>query len=252
MKSKEDIFTHELEVFRTEVHSGIQFLYAYWTMNTILAENKTALNIVNRTSLFWNTNLGALNTSVFIVLGRIFDQNSNHNIDKLLNIAQNNSIIFSNEALEARKRKGSANAEEWIDDYMKTVYVPTSKDLRNLRKNVKKYRSIYMNKYLDIRRKIHAHKELSKDDDIKKLYSQTNIREMEKLFIFLYRIYNALWELYYNGNKPTLKPMKYSIRSMRKANAPKWQIKSVQERIVKDTQDFFEILLSCRPTTGWS
>lgn len=242
MKTKEAKFRNELEVFRTEVEASIQFFYTDLAINAVLGDNKEALKIVNRTPLFWRTNVGSLQTSFFIVLGRIFDQKSNHNVDKLLKVAQNNSIIFSTEALERRKREESANANEWIDDYMKDVYVPSADDFRRLRKYVNKYRTIYKDKYRDIRRKVHAHKELSKAEDVQKLYAKTNIREMQKLIIFLNRLYVALWELFHNGHKPTLRPMKYSVKSMRMAKTPEWQSKHVQERIVNETEKFFEIL----------
>ena len=244
MKTKEDKFRHELEVFRTEVEFSIQFFYTDLTINAVLGDNKEALKIVNLTPLFWRTNVGSLQTSFFIVLGRIFDQKLNHNVDKLLQTAQNNSIIFSAEALERRKREENANANEWIDDYMKDVYVPSAGDFRRLRKYVNKYRTIYKDKYRDIRRKVYAHKELSKREDVQKLYSKTNIREMQKLIIFLNRLYVALWELFHNGHKPTLRPMKYSVKSMRMAKVPEWQIKHVQERVVNETQKIFEILTS--------
>jgi hypothetical protein len=150
MKEREDIFSHELEVFRIEVESAIQFFYAYLSINASLADNEKALQIVNEAPLFWRTNVGALQTSFFIVLGRVFDQNSNHNIDRLLRVAQDNADIFSKKALELRKRKSSKNANEWIDDYMKDVYVPTINDFRRLRKYVSKYRKIYVNRYRDI------------------------------------------------------------------------------------------------------
>lgn len=246
IKVREDMFTHELEVFRTEVDSAIQFFYAYLTINATLADNKKAHGLVNKTPLFWVTNIGALQTAFFITLGPIFDQKSEHNVDKLLKVAQeqyqDQYIIFSAKALEARKRDGSANAEQWIYKYMKDIYVPTAHDFRRLRGYVKKYRRIYENGYRDIRKKIYAHKELSKLEDVQRLYAKTNVREMQKLFIFLNRFYQALWQLFINGRKPTLKPMKYSVASMRKEEIPKWQSRHIQQEIVDETERFFKIL----------
>lgn len=247
MKTKEDKFQHELEVFQTEVESGIQFFYIYLAFNSVLSENKQALNIVNLTPLFWLTNVGALQTSSFIVLGRIFDQDpkSKHNIDRLLRVAQEHSDIFSAEALEVRKRAGSVNANEWISDYMKDVYVPSADDFRRLRKYVSKYRKIYEKTYRDIRHKIYAHKELSDKTNVDNLFAQTNTVEMQKLLIFLNRVYEALWQLFHNGRKPTLRAMKYSVSSiMKNVQAPEWQSRQIQERVVHETQKFFDILLS--------
>ncbi len=242
MKTKEDKFTHELEVYRTEVQSAIQFFYSFLAINASLAGNKKALDIVNKSPLFWNTTIGALQTSLFIALGRVFDQQSAHNVDRLLKVAHENSEIFASKALEGRKRAGSVNADEWIGEYMVGVYVPTASDFRRLRSHVKKYRKIYEAGYRDIRRKVYAHKELSVADEIQALYAKTNIREMQKLLIFLNQLYVALWELFHNGRKPVLRPMKYSVASMRKAQTPEWQSKHVQERIVAETEKFFRLI----------
>lgn len=242
MKTKEDKFLNELEVYRTEVESAIQFLYASLSVNACLADNRRVLDLVNRAPLFWRTNIGALQTSLFITLGRIFDQQSNHNIDRLLRIAQENAEIFSTEVLEGRKRAGSQNADEWIEEFMRGTYVPTAGDFRRLRGYVKKYRKIYETGYRDIRRKVYAHKELSKAEDVEKLYAKTDIREMQKLLIFLNRLYQAIWQLFHNGRKPILRPMKFSVASMRKAETPIWQSKDVQERVVHETEQFFKLL----------
>jgi len=245
MKTKEDEFKHEIEVFRTEVESGIRFFYMYLAFNSVLSKNKQALKIVNLTPLFWNTHVGALQTSLFIVLGRLFDQKSNHNVDRLIGVAQKHSDIFSAEALIARKLSCSANAGEWINDYMKGVYAPTSNDFRRLRKYVSKYRKIYESTYRDIRHKVYAHKELSNKADVHNLFARTNIREIQKLLIFLNRVHEALWQLFHNGRKPTLRAMKYSVSSiMKNVLAPEWQRREIHELAVHETQNFFDILLS--------
>jgi len=244
MRTKEEIFLNELEVYRTEVESAIQFLYTDLTINACLADNKRALELINRTPLFWVTNVGALQTSFFITLGRIFDQDSAHNVHRLLRVAQENAEIFSADALKTRKIRGSSNADEWITEYMRSVYVLTADDFRRLRGYVKKYRKIYVTGYRDIRRKVYAHKELTKAEDVHALFAKTTIKEMQKLLIFLNGLYQALWQLFYNGRKPVLRPMKYSVESMRKAETPKWQSQYVQERVVNETAEFFKLLVT--------
>ncbi|MDO8445919.1 MAG: hypothetical protein Q7T53_07460 [Deltaproteobacteria bacterium] len=242
MKTNEDKFTSELEIYCTEVEAAIKFFYSFLAVNASLADNKRALDLVNEAPLFWRTIIGALKTSFFITLGRVFDQQSNHNVDRLLKVAHESLEIFSTEALERRKRAGSTNADEWIDDYMRTAYVPTPDDFRRLRGYVRKYRKVYETGYRDIRHKIYAHKQLSKAEDVQALYAKTNIREMQKMLIFLNRLYTSLWELFHNGRKPVLRPMKYSVASMRKSETPQWQSKQVQEQVVHETEIFFKLL----------
>lgn len=245
MTDPEQSFINELEIFRTEAQAGAQFLYANLAINAILGKNKRALNAVNRTPLFWKINMGALQTSFFIVLGRIFDQNSNHNIDKLLRIAQNNNIgIFSKAALAGRKRRESHDADKWLPEYLKDVYEPTNADFTRLRREVANYRKIYERNYRDIRRKIFAHKEVSEAVDVEKLFSRTNIRELQKVFVFVNALYEALWQLLHNGRAPVLRPMRYSVQSIMRKRKPEWHNQSVQERIVGEIQDFFTILVS--------
>lgn len=242
MTNPEQSFTRELEIFRKEVEEGAQHLYGYLSFYSIISENRKILNAINRTPLFWITTMGALQTSFFIVLGRIFDQNSKHNIDRLLKVAQDNISIFSKAALANRKRKGSDNADEWLDDYLKTVHEPTIKDFRALRKRVKEYRKIYETNYRDIRHKIYAHKEVSDSEEVQRLFSKTNNRELQLMFVFVNALYEALWELFNNGRKPVLRPMRYSVKSIRRDRKPEWQSKSVQERMVGEVEDLLTVL----------
>jgi len=239
MTDPQQSFTHELEIFRAEAEAGAQFLYANLAVNAILARDKKALNAVNRTPLFWKTNMGALQTAFFIVLGRVFDQQSRHNIDSLLKIAQKNIAIFSKAALAERKRRASHNADEWLSDYLKDAYEPTNADFRLLRKQVTRYRKIYEKNYRDIRSKIFAHKEISETTEVEELFSKTNIRELQKVFVFVNSLCEALWQLLHNGKKPVLKPMRYSVKAIMRTWKPERHGQSVQERVVGEAQDFF-------------
>ena len=237
MTKNERKFLDELEIFRSEAQAGAQFLYGYLSFNSIVSDTKKVRDAVNLTPLFWNTTMGAYQTSFFIVLGRIFDQKSPHNIDRLLKVAQDNIYIFSKSALKKRKKNDSSNADEWIDEYMKSVYVPTIKDFRALRKKVNEHRKIYQKNYKDIRHKIYAHKQITDAEEVQKLFSQTNIRELQKVFVFVNSLYETLWQLFHNGKKPILRRMRYSVKSMRRDRKPEWQSQTVQERMVAEVQD---------------
>jgi hypothetical protein len=193
-------FTRELEVFDAEVASAIQFFYSWLTVLTVAGDDKRIYQFLNQRRLFWNTVLGALQTASFIALGRIFDQDSStHSIDRLLRIARSNLTIFSKEALAERKRSTSPNADEWLTEYLRRVYVPTANDFRRLRRHVAARRNVYENNYRPLRHKVFAHKQLLDAPEIKALFAKTKIRELQQLLIFLSRLYDALWELFYNG-----------------------------------------------------
>jgi hypothetical protein len=231
-------FEKELEVFRTEVETAIQFLYAYLTVHAVAAEHNPVFRMLNTAPLFWNTGLGALQTAAFITLGRIFDQKSKHNVDRVLRIAQDNPEIFAKTALGARKQGTNPTVPEWLPQYLLDVYVPTAHDFRRLRTHIKKHRKIYEAKYRLLRNKFFAHKEVSRRPDVDALFVQTNVRELQKMLTFLGAFYRALWELFFNGRKPVLRSVRYSVEQMRHRPSPPWRSSNLQERITHETERF--------------
>lgn len=238
MKSQDIIFEDELEVFRKEAEAGIQFLYAYLAVHAVAADHKAVRHLLNQAPLFWNTSLGALQTAAFIALGRVFDQNSAHNLDVLIRMAQNHGEIFSKAALGRRKQGTNPAPPEWLDDYMRDVYEPTPEDFRRLRAHIHRWRKIYANNCRDIRHKLLAHKEVSEQAQTDELFAKTNVKELQRMSVFLGSFHDALWQLFYNGRKPVLRPRRYSLDRMRDKPLPRGWIKTVQERIVHEVQQF--------------
>jgi len=238
MKTAEEHFENELEVFRTEADTATQFFYSLLTINTIASKQKKVLHILNNTPLFWNTVLGGLQTSSFIALGRIFDQKSTHNIDKVLKAAQDNMAIFSKNALAERKRKGVTNADEWLTEYLTNVYVPSAKDFRRLRSHVNKKRIIFENNYRTLRHKFFAHKDISQEAEVLGLFNKTNIPEIQKLLKFLRQLHEALWQLYNNGRKPILLPTRYSVEQIIKNPSQAPKTRALPERLIYEIETF--------------
>jgi hypothetical protein len=123
-------FKRELEVFRGEASEASQFLYAFLSVHAVAGESEHVYRLLNTAPLFWNTILGGLQTAAFIALGRVFDRQSAHSVDRLLNLASKNPHIFSKAALGRRKREDSPGRHEWLASYLQTAYVPTPRDLR--------------------------------------------------------------------------------------------------------------------------
>ena len=192
----------------------MRFFYAYRAINDVLGDDEKALNIISRTPEIWDTISFALEASFFIALTRIFDEKpKTHNVGRLLQIAKSNINIFSANALETRKRKSSANANEWIGDFMGEIYVPINKDFQRLEKYLEKYRNISKT-YKIIRHNIFGHRQRLNLNDIYKLYSKTNFHEIEKLLVFLKRLYDSLLMLFHDGRRPLLRPMRFSIKRL--------------------------------------
>jgi hypothetical protein len=231
-------FEQELEVLRTEAEAAAQFFYSYLTVHAVVADHQPVHRLLNRSALFWNTVLAGLQTSTFIVLGRILDQNSAHNVDRVLRIAQDHPDIFSKAALAKRKQGNLKTAPDWLPEYLEDAYVPKAADFRRLRAHVQRQRKIYNEKYRDLRRKVFAHKEVTDPAALKALFGKTNIRELQWLLVFFSRLYDALWQLLFNGRKPTLRPRRYSLKRMRDRPSPPEIVTSAHERITHEAERF--------------
>ncbi len=229
-------FEKELEVFRGEVETAAQFFYSWLSLHEVAKQNDGVLDFFNENALFWTTVSGSLQTSALIALGRVFDQGSRHNLDAMFVIAKRNPAIFSKAELAKRKKRLSSNAAEWIDDYLKDVYEPKPSDFRRLRRHIKKYRKIYERNYRDLRHKVFAHKEVAGGSDLGTLTGRTNVAEMQRLFVFLLKLYESLWQLLFNGRKPILRPLRYSASRIIRVPSISIGSTSVHERIAAEVE----------------
>jgi hypothetical protein len=233
-------FERELEVFRTESEAAAQFFYAYLDIHASAGADAAVYQLLNTAPLFWKTILGGLQTAAFVVLGRVFDKDSAHNVVRLLRLAQDNPQIFSKAALAQRKQGASSTPPEWLDDYLKHAYVPRAADFRRLRGYVSKQRKIYLEKYQPLRHQVFAHKGVSDPADVSALFAKTNVREMQRMLTFLMSLYDALWQALVNGHRPVLRPQRYSVKRMRKRAAKNARGRSVHERLVHEAEGFLK------------
>jgi AbiU2 len=174
-----------------------------------------------------------------VALGRVFDPNPmNHSVTRLLSFAHAHLDIFSKASLAARKSQGSADANTWLPQYLKSVYEPNSDDFKALRTHVAKRRKFYESNYRPLRHKVIAHRGVDTRVEVNALFAMTNRREMQKLLVFLGRLYQVLWELYFNGRKPTLAPARFSVKRMLEQPSPNYKRQDLQERLVRETKTF--------------
>jgi hypothetical protein len=207
-------FERELEVFRTEAEGAAQFFYA------LLAIHAAA---------------GA-KTPIY----KLFDQDSAHNIGRLMRLAQDNPQIFSKAEFAQRRQGAAETPPDWLDNYLKDIYLPKPADFRRLRGYVSRYRKIYLEKYQPLRHRVFAHKGASDAGDVSALFASTNIRELQRMLTFLMSLYDAMWQLFVNGKRPVLRPQRYSVGRMRARLAKNARGRSVHERLVHEVERFLE------------
>lgn len=242
--SKEAQFEAALEHIRQDAWSGIQLLYLDLAFNDALRKNKDYLAVVNQTPVLWNSTRHGWQCGYMIALGRAYDRKTQHNLGALLKLFAKSPEIFSKAALADRKREGSTNADEWLPDFMRDVHVPTTADVKRLQARAEVYQDLYDKKYHPLRNKVFAHRVFGGQTEVVKLYSVTRITELQKLFVYLLKLHDALWKLYFDGRRPILKPMKYSLRAFMKG-ADKWPTTGrVHEAVVAEMKELLELLSS--------
>lgn len=233
MTSKpEERFEHELEIFRRECDEAAQHLYAYLTMHAVAGDQQCVRRLYNSTPLFWLTALRALQTSLFIVLGRIFSQDSEHNLGALLRIAEQDRAIFSLESL-ARRKSEILGLD--VQEYVRDAYAPTADDFRSFRREIRDWRRIYEANYRAVRNQIFAHVEIARSEDVGALFAKTNIHELEILVTDLVAFHSRLQELLHNGTRPVVERWDSSAQAMR--TLPQAQRRAtLHGRVIDDTE----------------
>jgi hypothetical protein len=239
MNSDSDrVYERALKVFERQVHEATQIWYASRTMDEVSLRKKKTLEALNATPLFWITVRSGLAQYALIALGRVFDQRSPRNMDTILRLTyESRQRVFSKDALALRKRIASDNADEWLAAFMERASAPAIADFKRLSRLVKKYRKIYDTQYHVIRNKTLAHTEIVDGAELAALYAKTNIRNLERLPIFLNTFHKALWELFYNGRRPRLRPMRFSSRSLTRTKLAGLRRHAVHEDIVSQTRE---------------
>lgn len=167
-----------------------------------------------------------------IVLGRIFDKDTkyqkSHHIERLIESANNNSGLFTNEKLRERKIKGSDNSHEWIDNYMKNTHELSQDDFKNIYDYTKETREKWES-VKDLRNKIYAHQDVI--DDLKKnaIFEKGQYLVFEEIIQRLLTLENVFLEAYSNGSAPD-----FDFKNQQIKNAVLRDVKSLLEKISND------------------
>jgi hypothetical protein len=139
-------FLSELTIFYEERAIAQRYFFGYLTIRNKAAEDKKLLGVINQNPWFWITVEHSLLLATFIALGRIFDQDSSHNIDKLMNAVLEDLQEFSVAALKARLLAKGLSADE-VATHAKHAHELTAPEVRKLRKEVKDWRGVYVKSY---------------------------------------------------------------------------------------------------------
>jgi hypothetical protein len=172
------------------------------------------MRVLNVDALFWKIHRHGLQTSMFIMLGRIFDRSPQaHSVHKVMNATLANMAYFSKDALAARKCAGGPKPD-WLDAYMSNVWEPSVAELRPLKKSLNVYAAKFEAIYRPIRHSIYAHRLADDGQAEYELFKKTNRAELQGTIVFLRQLVDGIQQLYLNGRRPVIQepagPMAYA------------------------------------------
>jgi len=156
-------YKRNFDIMATQIAAATSAFYTYMEIHKFASEGNDNYEKINRDAHFWSGQLYALQNTWFIVLGRIFDRSKDaYSIYDFLASTVAYKGFFSSHALANRKRKDAGRAEsEWLDDYLKSVWEPTTADLEKIKSAIESSHKKWEKSYKPIRDKVFAHTDIN-------------------------------------------------------------------------------------------
>ena len=217
-----EYWNHFKQISR-EIESALEVFHAAEEINRLAQENKEVRRLLEADARFWNIQVSSLQSSLFVILGRLFDSTKGTlSVARFLDETIEHPGYFSKEALMARRMAGGGPKPDWLNDRMAEAWVPNRASLNNLRDALKPHEE-KAKLYRDIRHKHYAHRPPHDEGVVWQLFQQTNRNEISDMLGFLCALKSAIWHLYHDGTELNLdsslheryaEPIRQSVRSV--------------------------------------
>lgn len=201
----------ELQLLSTEIEDAVTIFHTYEELNRLAVQDSELLQRFNEDALFWNTHRYALQASLFMIMGRIFDPGAHtRSLRRLVDTVIAHPEFFGPEALARRKALHRAITPEMIQTLLKCAWIPRrSTDLEFLSDQLSLRLTRVTEIYIPIRHAIFAHRLLTNDEAAVELFGETNRAELGTILDFAHDLIDALQMFYLNGHRPELGTRSY-------------------------------------------
>ena len=121
--------------------------------------------------------------------------------------------------------------------------MPTSDDFRKLKKYIQSQKKTYQEVYAPIRHHF-GHRIYIKNEEIQVLFNKVKIKDIEKFYVRLYGVHEALWQLYHNGRGPLLpiREKKYSTKNILKSRYKQHEQRPANVQFVEEVKIALKLL----------
>jgi hypothetical protein len=200
-------YWRDYDIIRNEVNAAMVSCYTHRAINEIAARDMEIPQKLNRNPSFWRVTSSSLQTTLFIVLARIFDHDGSvHSIYQVLNATLAHPEFFSRAALRARKLgiPGGKWDMKSLDEYIQNAREPTTQDLRMLKKAISPHKTKFDTIYKPLRDQVFAHTVLKDEALVADLFSRTLKADIDEILRFLHSLIQAIWHLAFNAQPADL------------------------------------------------
>lgn len=198
---QETEYKRDFKLIADQITGATSAYYTYREIHKFASERNDNYQKINRDGHFWEGQLYALQTTWFIILGRIFDPTRGaYAIHDFLKATVAYKGLFSKDALAERKRKAAGQAEpEWLADYLRSAWEPGTVDLEKIRSTITESDAKWKKVYQPIRNKFFAHTD--PNAVVEDLFRDTLIGDIEDILHDLNKIRTAVFQLLENGRE---------------------------------------------------
>ena len=187
-----------------QVEDSLAVYYTFEQINDLAQTNGDVLDALQADALFWNVQKHALQTTLVIILGRIFDLSGDaYSIHRLIRDTEANFDFFSHGALRVRKQRLTLSPQD-LTDYFIGLWVPDQECIAALRRTLAPRIERYQNVYRHLRNRLYAHSLTNDAAIIQGLFANTNRRELEEMLLAVREVVGLIQEMYQNGSEPVL------------------------------------------------
>jgi hypothetical protein len=209
-KMTEAEYWNQYSVVCDDIRGAINIFYIYNEINAFGAEGDNYPPMQKHAD-FWMVQTYSLQETLFVVLGRIFDESSNsHSVRKLLAATVAHPEFFSRAAFSGR---AAARMSTPVPDRVNAVKEPTAADLKRLEDALKPYVEKYDRVYKPIRNQVFAHRERMDGGRLAGLFAKTRVEEVGEIIRFLSDLKDVLYELFQYGHEPVFRDGKLQAPS---------------------------------------
>ena len=202
---------------------------------------------LNTHALFWNIVRSGLQASAIIALGRIYDNRRDTNAaERMLRFAEDRPGIFSRNSRQDRKircglTKGDAAA------YVEDAFEPRQNGFAELRRRLDEMRDLYEGSAEQIRHRVFAHAGQLTIDERDELFENLTIRSFERLVVFPLQLWDAVFNLYWNGCEPVVRDAPTLVSEVIAAGVPENVNTWEHQHAAASTMAFLEFLRPLYP-----